>query len=71
MQRVLDSRFKLRCVDLSGRRTSIALLEAAQAVGADLLVMGAYTHSRFFDLVLGGVTRDLLADVSLPVLTHY
>jgi len=70
-QRRLDSRFELRRVDLRGRRTSMALLQEAQAVGADLLVMGAYTHSRFFELVLGGVTRDLLADVSFPVLMHY
>lgn len=70
VQRRLDSRFELRRVNRAGRRTSMALLEEAQAVGADLLVMGAYTHSRFFELVLGGVTRDLLADVSLPVLMH-
>jgi len=71
VQRRLDSRFELRRVNLAGRQTSMALLEEAQAFGADLLVMGAYTHSRFFEWVLGGVTRDLLADVSLPVLMHY
>ncbi len=71
VQRTLDSRFELRHVDPRGRWTSMALLEEAQAVGADLLVMGAYTHRRLIELVLGGVTRDLLADVYLPVLMHH
>jgi len=71
VQRTLDSRFELRRVDPRGRRTSMALLEEAQAVGADLLVMGAYTRRRLIEFVLGGVTRDVLADVSLPVLMHH
>ncbi len=71
VQRTLDIRFELRRVDLRGRRTSRALLEEAQVVGADLLVMGAYTHRRLIEFVLGGVTRDVLADVSLPVLMHH
>jgi len=71
VQRTLGSRFVLRRVDPRGRRTSMALLEEAQAVGADLLVMGAYTHRRLIEFVLGGVTRDVLADVSLPVLMHH
>lgn len=69
--RAPDSRFQLRRVDPAGRRTSAALLDEARAVGADLLVMGAYTHPRLMELVLGGVTRDLLADVPLPVLMHH
>lgn len=32
----------------------------AQELGADLLVAGAYGHSRFREWVFGGVTRDLL-----------
>ncbi len=35
---------------------------------ADMLVMGAYTHSRFRESVLGGVTRNILSDVPVPVL---
>lgn len=34
---------------------------------ADLLVMGAYTHSRLRQLILGGVTRHILAEATLPV----
>jgi len=37
----------------------------------DLLVMGAYGHSRLREWVLGGVTRDLLAHMTVPVfLSH-
>lgn len=45
-----------------------ALLDACVADGADLLVMGAYTHSRLRQLILGGVTRYVLQEVTLPVL---
>jgi nucleotide-binding universal stress UspA family protein len=35
--------------------------------GTDLLVMGAYGHSRLRELVLGGVTRTILHDMTVPV----
>jgi nucleotide-binding universal stress UspA family protein len=44
------------------------LLSRAADLGADLLVMGAYGHSRFRELVLGGVTRTILKSMTLPVL---
>jgi nucleotide-binding universal stress UspA family protein len=34
---------------------------------ADLLVMGAYTHSRLRQLIMGGVTRHILAEAAIPV----
>jgi len=34
---------------------------------ADLLVMGAYGHSRFRESILGGATRDMLENVTVPV----
>ncbi len=38
---------------------------------ADMLVMGAYGHSRFREFVLGGVTRGMLADPAIPIfLSH-
>jgi nucleotide-binding universal stress UspA family protein len=37
------------------------LVEAASALGADLIVAGGYGRSRIHELVLGGVTRNLLA----------
>jgi nucleotide-binding universal stress UspA family protein len=45
-----------------------ALLEAAAAEGADLLVMGAYGHSRLREIVLGGATREVLRQADIPVL---
>ncbi len=44
-----------------------ALTEAAQRAGADMLVMGAYGHSRLREMILGGATRHILSHVSLPV----
>lgn len=48
-----------------------ALLITAQDLGADLLVMGGYTHSRLRQLILGGVTRHMLAHAELPVLMNH
>ncbi len=48
-----------------------ALLTTASDLGADLLVMGGYTHSRLRQLILGGVTRHVLGNAELSVLmTH-
>lgn len=44
------------------------LLHEAASRGADLLVMGAYGHSRLRELVLGGATRHVLAHASCPLL---
>jgi nucleotide-binding universal stress UspA family protein len=47
------------------------LLGRAHALGADLLVMGAYAHSPLRDLTLGGMTRTILARADLPVLMRH
>ena len=44
------------------------LLNYAADSGADLLVMGAYGHSRLREFVLGGATRSILRQMTLPVL---
>ncbi len=44
------------------------ILAAARQVGADLIVMGAYGHSRLRELMLGGASRSVLAEMSVPVL---
>ena len=49
-------------------RLGDALLEEAGKAEADLLVMGAYGHSRLREMVLGGVTRAILGDAAIPVL---
>jgi nucleotide-binding universal stress UspA family protein len=45
-----------------------ALLNETRAIGADLVVMGAYGHSRFREWMAGGVTRRMLSDCPVPVL---
>ncbi|RUR66352.1 universal stress protein [Variovorax guangxiensis] len=45
-----------------------ALLSRVSDLGADLLVMGAYSHSRLRERILGGVTRQILAQMTVPVL---
>lgn len=45
-----------------------ALLSLSDGLGADLLVMGCYSHSRARELVLGGASRTVLRDARLPVL---
>lgn len=47
------------------------LLSRACDLRADLLVMGAYAHSRVRELVLGGATRTVLESMTLPVLMSH
>jgi nucleotide-binding universal stress UspA family protein len=47
------------------------LLSRAADLGADLLVIGAYGHSRMRELLLGGVTRSILQSMTLPVLMSH
>ncbi len=46
------------------------MLAAAGEFGADLLSMGAYSHSRLRQLILGGVTRHVLENARIPVLMN-
>jgi nucleotide-binding universal stress UspA family protein len=45
-----------------------ALLAEAGKLGADLLVMGGYGHSRVREVILGGVTYHVLGNAEIPVL---
>ncbi|MGB1208014.1 MAG: universal stress protein [Paracoccaceae bacterium] len=49
-------------------RVADVLLRHATDTSADLLVMGGYGHSRFREAVLGGATRHMLQQATLPVL---
>lgn len=59
-------------VDVIRKETHVeigdALLSLATELGSDLLVMGGYGHSRFREILLGGVTRNMLSSMTLPVL---
>ncbi len=49
-------------------KVSQVLAQHARDTGADLIVMGAYGHSRFREAILGGATRNMLQDGDIPVL---
>lgn len=49
-------------------RTSDVLARHLRDHNADLLVMGAYGHSRFREAIMGGATRDMLEQAGVPVL---
>ncbi|WP_114283835.1 universal stress protein [Candidatus Halocynthiibacter alkanivorans] len=49
-------------------RVSDVLRRHLSDKSADLLVMGAYGHSRFRESILGGATRNMLEQVEIPTL---
>lgn len=53
-----------------GGSVGAGLLAAASNYGCDLLSMGAYSHSRLRQLILGGVTRHVLENSTLPVMMN-
>lgn len=55
-------------IQTKGHDVGAALTTLAEESGADLIVMGAYGHSRFRELILGGVTRHVLESMPVPVL---
>ena len=55
---------KIALLNSTGERIE----ESAHQLGADLIVMGAYGHTRLVELVFGGATRYVLRHSTLPVL---
>jgi nucleotide-binding universal stress UspA family protein len=55
-------------VEPKGQGPGEAILAEAKAIGADLLVKGAYTQSRLRQMIFGGATASVLAKAELPVL---
>ncbi|MGO4620696.1 universal stress protein [Ensifer sp. 2YAB10] len=51
-----------------GHRVDDVINRFASDVGADMIVMGAYGHSRMRERVFGGVTRSMLENAVIPVL---
>jgi nucleotide-binding universal stress UspA family protein len=51
-----------------GQDAGSALMRHCVEAGADLLVMGAFGHSRMREFVLGGATRSVVDDPAIPVL---
>jgi nucleotide-binding universal stress UspA family protein len=59
---------KARQVTAGERSVGVAILEECAALGADLLLKGAYTHSRLRQMIFGGATSHILAAAELPVI---
>ena len=61
----------IRTFEARATEVGQGLLAAAAEVGADVLLIGAYGHSRRRELVMGGVTQHIIDHTPLPVLlTH-
>jgi nucleotide-binding universal stress UspA family protein len=58
-------------IDAGHHSISEALLSQAKELRADLLVMGAYGHNRYREMLLGGVTNDMLEKADLPLLLSH
>lgn len=61
----------LQTIPIGAAPFGATLLARAHAIGADMLVMGAYAHSPLRELILGGVTRHVIAHTDLPVLMRH
>jgi nucleotide-binding universal stress UspA family protein len=59
---------EVRRLSSGGEDVGHVLLSQAAALGADLVVMGAYGHSHLSEWIFGGVTRTVLHEAGLPVL---
>ena len=61
----------LKNIPKGGLAISDIILNTCAESDVGLLVMGAYEHSRFSEMLLGGVTRDVLARTHIPVLMSH
>jgi nucleotide-binding universal stress UspA family protein len=55
----------------SGEPVQRIILKEGEYLGADLIVMGGYGHSRTGEWLFGGVTRDILRTTNLPILMSH
>ena len=62
---------KVQPFDASVTELGAAFLEQSAAAGADTLIKGAYSQSRLRQLILGGRTRHILANTTIPVLLSH
>lgn len=62
---------ELRNVDGGGRPAETVILQEAGALGADLIVLGGYGHSRVREYIFGGVTRALSRTSTIPLLVSH
>jgi nucleotide-binding universal stress UspA family protein len=58
-------------VDIDPADVTDLILSRIELKSADLLVMGAYGHTRFSEFVLGGMTRSMMKKMTVPVLMSH
>ncbi len=58
-------------IESQGAPLAETILAAAHDVHADLLVAGAYSHPKLWESMFGGVTRDLLEQMTLPIMMSH
>jgi nucleotide-binding universal stress UspA family protein len=61
-----DVKVNVEAMPSGGSPVGTALQKRADEIGADILIMGAYGHSRLREMILGGATRQMLALMKLP-----
>jgi nucleotide-binding universal stress UspA family protein len=64
-------RITAEAMPTNGINPAEALLTRARDLGAGMLVMGAYGHSRLREFVLGGATKEALTHLSVPLLLSH
>lgn len=66
-----ELRIDVSSVASAGRPVSQVLLDRARDLDVDLLVMGAYGHSRLRQNILGGTTREMLENSNISLLLSH
>jgi nucleotide-binding universal stress UspA family protein len=61
----------IKKVALGTESVGATILAECSEMNADLLVTGAYTHSRLIQIILGGVTRYVVAEAKIPILAAH
>jgi len=61
----------LQIEQVRGQSIGNLLQARAAAMGADLMVAGAFGHARVTEMLFGGVTRDLLEKMQIPLLVSH
>jgi nucleotide-binding universal stress UspA family protein len=67
----LGKKIAVTSLTFDGSTAAGPIKQHAARTGAGLIVQGAYGRSRWSELILGGVTREMLRDCALPVLMSH
>ncbi|NIR29752.1 MAG: universal stress protein [Gammaproteobacteria bacterium] len=63
-----DVEASIHLLDVRTRSVAEAMMADARSQGVDLLLIGAYSHTRVRDMVFGGVTHHALSSAEIPTL---